>query len=300
MRSEPLISVVIPTYNHARFLESALQSVVDQSYAEWEVIVVNNYSEDNTIDVVNSFNDSRIKLINYKNHGIIAAGRNKGISLSKGEYIAFLDSDDIWYRDKLKECIYLLNKDYDLVCHGEYWVTNSKNRRRIIYGPEKRAAYRSLLFDGNCISTSAAVVRKKALDKVENFNESPDMVTVEDYDLWLRLSKSGAKIGFVERILGEFRIHDMNNSKAVITNMLAEQAVINQHIQLLGELNTIDTLRARRRKALVYYTAGRGFYAKHDYISALSYFQKSWLVYPFISRLYVAVVLSIFKALLKQ
>jgi glycosyltransferase involved in cell wall biosynthesis len=298
MTNRPFISIVIPTYNHAHFLEEALQSVINQTYKEWEAIVVNNYSDDRTVEVVNEFGDPRIKLINFKNHGIIAAGRNKGISISSGEYVAFLDSDDVWYPDKLKECIKLLNQGFDLVCHGEYWVKKD-NKRNIIYGPEKKARYRSLLFNGNCISTSATVVRKSALDKVGRFCESSDMVTAEDYELWLKLSRSGAKIKFIDKILGEYRIHDANNSKAVITNMLAEQTVIDKHISMLGELNTIDTLLARRRKGLVYYGAGRGFHSNQDYMTALSYFLKSWTTYPFISRLYVAVFLSLYRAILK-
>jgi glycosyltransferase involved in cell wall biosynthesis len=295
---KPLITVVIPTYNHAHFLKPALQSVIDQSYEKWEVIIVNNYSEDNTVDVVDGFNDSRIKLINFKNNGIIGAGRNKGISESKGMYVAFLDSDDIWYVDKLKDCVDKLNEGFDLVCHGEYWVKKGCKKRAIIYGPECKARYRSLLFNGNCISTSATVVRKEFLEQVGSFCESPDMVTVEDYDLWLKLSKNGAKIVFIKKILGEFRIHDMNNSKAVITNMKAERFVIDKHISILGKLNPMEKLLAKRRKSLVYYSAGRGFHANQDYVSALLYFFKSWKIYPLIPRLYIAVLLSVYKIIL--
>lgn len=300
MSDKALISVVIPTYNHAHFLQSALQSVVDQSYTAWEAIVVNNYSEDNSVEVVNGFNDSRIKLINYKNNGIIAAGRNKGIFESNGEYVAFLDSDDVWYVDKLKVCIDKLNEGLDMVCHGEYWVKGTNSKRAIIYGPAKRARYRSLLFDGNCISTSATVVRKNVLEKVGSFCESPDIITVEDYDLWLNISKSGAKIGFVNKILGEFRIHDMNNSKEVLTNMSAEKIVIDKHISMLGQLSTMDKILEKRRVSLVYYSAGRGFYANQDYNSALLYFLKSWRTYPLILRLYISVLLSVYKSILNK
>jgi len=290
----PVVSIIIPTYNHAHFLESALQSVINQTYKEWEVIVVNNFSDDNTIDVVNDFDDPRIKLINFQNNGIIASGRNKGISQSRGKYIAFLDSDDIWYPDKLKECLELLNQGFDLVCHGEFWVKTDNSKRHIIYGPEKNACYRSLLFNGNCISTSATVVRKEALDKVGGFCESPDMVTAEDYDLWLKLSKSDIKIGFVKKILGEYRIHDANHSKAVLVNMKAEQAVIEKHISMLRPLNMYEKLLERRRNGLVFYTAGRGFQANREYINALIYFFKASKIFPFIGRLYIAAIMCLF------
>jgi len=96
MNKTPVVSIVIPTYNHEHFLKKCLQSVVDQTFTNWEAIVVNNFSEDNTIAVVNSFHDPRIHLVNFKNNGIIAASRNKGIKLSRADLIAFLDSDDIW------------------------------------------------------------------------------------------------------------------------------------------------------------------------------------------------------------
>ena len=294
MHEKPLISVVIPTYNHAHFLKTALESVVNQTYTEWEAIVVNNYSDDNTIDVVSEFGDPRIKLRNYKNHGVIAAGRNQAISMSKGEYVAFLDSDDIWYPDKLKECLELLNQGFDLVCHGEFWVKTDNSKRHIIYGPEKNACYRSLLFNGNCISTSATVVRKEALDKAGGFCESPDMVTAEDYDLWLKLSKSDIKIGFVKKILGEYRIHNANHSKVVLTHMMAEQAVLEKHISMLRPLNLYDKLLEKRRKSIVFYGAGRGFQSNSEYSVALNYFLKSFKTYPFIGRLYAAVVISLY------
>jgi len=290
----PVVSIVIPTYNHANFLITALQSILKQTYTEWEAIVVNNYSDDNTIEVVNNFNDPRIKLINFQNHGIIAAGRNKGIAISRGEYIAFLDSDDIWYPGKLKESIGLLEKGFDLVCHGEFWVKDENSKRNIIYGPEKRARYRSLLFNGNCISTSATVVRKNSLDKAGNFCESPDLVTAEDYDLWLKLSMNGARIGFIKKILGEYRIHNANHSKAVLTNMKAELAVVEKHISMLRPLSTYEKLLEYRRKSLVFYGAGRGFQSNNEYNTALNYFLKSFKIYPFIGRLYVAVMISIY------
>jgi len=298
MLVKSFVTVVIPTYNQANFLKLALQSVLDQTYKVWEAIIVNNFSDDNTTEIVKNFNDPRIKIIDYKNYGIIAAGRNRGISISKGEYIAFLDSDDIWYPEKLANCIEYIEKGFDLVCHGEYWVGANSNKRKIFYGPEKKASYRSLLFNGNCISTSATVVRKKALTNVGNFSESSDMVTAEDYELWLKLSKSGIKIGFINKILGEYRIHEGNNSKAVVKHMLAESAVVNKHIKIFGKLSIIDNFLVRRRTALVYYGAGRGFHRNQDYISALKYFFKTWVTYPLIPRLYIATILTLFKFLL--
>ena len=98
----PRVSVVIPTYNHAAFLHKALQSVVDQTYKNLEILVVNNFSTDETESIVSSFSDKNISLFNFRNNGIIAAARNHGIQHATGEFIAFLDSDDIWYPTKIE------------------------------------------------------------------------------------------------------------------------------------------------------------------------------------------------------
>ena len=90
----PLVSVVIPTYNHARYLARALQSVLDQTYTNWEAIVIDNHSTDNTDEVMASFADSRITLLKIHNNGVIAASRNIGIRAANSEWITFLDSDD--------------------------------------------------------------------------------------------------------------------------------------------------------------------------------------------------------------
>lgn len=92
-----LVTIVIPTYNHAEKLNVALQSILRQTFTAWKVIVVNNFSTDNTIDIVNSFADPRIHLFNFKNNGVIAASRNYAMKLADTKFIAFLDSDDIWY-----------------------------------------------------------------------------------------------------------------------------------------------------------------------------------------------------------
>ena len=117
MNEKPLVSVVIPTFNHAPLLKRALDSVVAQTYSDWEAIVVNNFSTDETIDVVNSFKDDRIKLVNFKNNGIIAASRNQGIKLAQGKFVAFLDSDDNWYPKKLEKCVDRAMLGATLICH---------------------------------------------------------------------------------------------------------------------------------------------------------------------------------------
>jgi len=170
MSEKPFVSVVIPTFNHAPLLKRALDSVVAQTYSDWEAIVINNFSTDETIDVVNSFKDDRIKLVNFKNNGIIAASRNQGIKLAQGKFVAFLDSDDNWYPKKLERCIDHAMLGATLVCHGEMWINSDLSTRAVMYGPVSRADYQSLLFRGNCISTSTTFIETELLRSVNGFD----------------------------------------------------------------------------------------------------------------------------------
>ena len=212
----PLVSVVIPTYNHAHFLGRALQSVVVQTYTNWEIVVVDNYSQDNTDEVINQFKDPRIKHLKIHNNGVIAASRNRGICEANGEWLAFLDSDDCWYREKLDIMLRVEAADsYDVVCHDELMVNIKTGAKRILrYGPYQRHFYRALLVEGNKLSPSATIVRRDAL--VRNslaFNESRDYITAEDYDFWLNLARMGARFRFIHEVQGEYVLHETNSSE---------------------------------------------------------------------------------------
>lgn len=293
-----LVSVIIPTYNHSEFIGKALQSVIDQTYTNWEAIVIDNHSDDDTDSVINSFVDPRIKLLKIHNNGVIAASRNMGIQHARGVWIAFLDSDDCWYPKKLDRCIQELERGYDLICHGEVWLNirdNVRNARNVFYGPESRAIFQSLLFSGNCISTSAVVVRRHYLETVSGFNESPNMVTAEDYHLWLKLSRAGAHIGFLNEMLGEYVIHDGNSSKAILRNMNALRAVF-ENIYSEIKIKTIKyRILAHRQRAIIAYSGARGFQSIGGYKYAWALLFRAIIKWPIIPKFYAAILLNIIR-----
>ncbi len=289
----PRISIVIPTYNHAHFLRTALDSIRAQTFGDWEAIVVNNYSEDDTIAVVESYDDPRIRLVNFANHGIIAAARNYGLSLTQAPFVAFLDSDDFWYPEKLERCMDKLAQGYDLVCHAEVWLGPDERRRTVHYGPEARATYESLLLDGNCISTSAVVVRRQWLERAGCFSVQPEFVTAEDYELWLKLARYGAKIGFVDEVLGEYLIHEGNQSGAALRNMQAVMAVFEHHREALEGHTSAS--RMGRREAVILYSGARGLQDGGQHRQAWPYFFKAVLRYPWMVRFYAAMLLNVFR-----
>ena len=288
--SNPCLSIVIPTYNHAHFLRTALDSIRAQTFGDWEAIVVNNFSEDDTVAVVESYDDSRIRLVNFANNGIIAAARNHGLSLTNAPLVAFLDSDDWWYPEKLQHCMDKLVSGYDLVCHGEVWVGPGERRRTVHYGPEAQATYESLLLEGNCISTSAVVVRREWLERVGGFSVQPEFVTAEDYELWLKLARNGARIGFVDEVLGEYLIHEGNQSRAALRNMQAVMAVFEHH-RAAFEGRTSNG-RLHRREAVILYSGARGLQDSGQYRQAWPHFFKAVLRYPWVPRFYAAMLLN--------
>jgi glycosyltransferase involved in cell wall biosynthesis len=293
----PLISVIIPTYNHAHFLEKAIQSVVNQTYTNWEIIVIDNHSDDSTDEVVNGFQDQRISLLKVHNNGIIALSRNVGIKVAKGKLIAFLDSDDLWYPSKLEYCIAKINSGYDMVCHSEIWVrveNGVRQERKVLYGPESDATFNKLLFEGNCISTSAFVVQHSDVQKVGGFDESPDMITAEDYHLWLKLARLGVRIGFVDEVLGEYKIHAGNSSKAALRSMNAIRTVFEKVYSEMDVHTLIGQIKSVRRRAIIIYSGARGFQENREFVKAVPLFIEAIFRWPFIPKFYIAMFINLF------
>ena len=286
----PRISIVIPTYNHAHFLSAALDSICAQTFVDWETIVVNNFSEDDTVALVESYDDPRIRVVNFANHGIIAAARNHGLSLTQAPFVAFLDSDDSWYPEKLQRCMNKLAYGYDLVCHAEVWVGPGERRKTVQYGPEARATYESLLLDGNCISTSAVVLRREWLARAGGFSVQPEFVTAEDYELWLKLARDGARIGFLDDVLGEYLVHEGNQSRVALRNMQAVMAVFDHHQSALK--GRVTAGRLRRREAVILYSGARGLQDSGQHWQAWPHFLKAVLLYPWVLRFYAAILLN--------
>ena len=231
--SDPLVSIVIPTYNHAHFLGRALQSLLDQTFTNWEVILVDNHSQDNTDEVVQSFAEQRIAMLKIHNNGVIAASRNKGILAAKGEWIAFLDSDDFWYPEKLEISVNGIQEDasVDVCSTDEMLVDEVSGKRRLLkYGPYCPDFYKELLLEGNCLSPSATLVRRDFLNRHGIlFRENKEFVTAEDYDFWMRLAKAGAKFKFIHSVQGEYRIHAINSSGQIERHSQSVVSVARDH-----------------------------------------------------------------------
>jgi len=182
----PLISVIIPTFNRRDFLVAAVDSVVSQTFGDFELIVVDDGSTDGTGDVMARYAD-RVIYVVQENRGVSAA-RNHGIDLARGEYISFLDSDDLWMPTKLeKQVKFFQGHPSAQVCYtDELWI-----RRGRQVNPRKRHAKHSGWIYAHClplciISPSSVCLRREVLDTVGYFD--PELPVCEDYDLWLRVA----------------------------------------------------------------------------------------------------------------
>ena len=215
MQIKPHFSVILPNYNHGKYLKQAIDSVLNQSYNSWELLIIDNHSSDNSDKIISSYNDPRIKSFKINNDGVIAKSRNYGIKNSKADWIAFLDSDDIWYENKLSTLIEFIDQGFDIICSNEYQnKIYERKKTPNYYNLKTKQFYKELLIYGNKLSTSSTIVSSTFLRKKKLlFNESKDLITVEDYDLWLNIALKNGVFGFCEDFLGEYRIHGSNLSK---------------------------------------------------------------------------------------
>jgi glycosyltransferase involved in cell wall biosynthesis len=183
----PKVSVIIPTYNRLPMLKEAVDSVLAQNFEDFELIVVDDGSTDGTADEIVKYG-GRVKLLQHKENRGVSASRNTGITHAKGKYIAFLDSDDLWVKGKLKIQTTFLdeNPHYPLCYTDEIWIRKGKRVNPML----KHAKYSGWIFE-KClplctISPSSAMMRKTLFSRVGLFDEA--LPVCEDYDLWLRIS----------------------------------------------------------------------------------------------------------------
>lgn len=207
------VSAIIPVYNTECFIQEAIESVLSQTYKDIELIIVDDASNDRTGEIARSFG-SRLTCISHSANMGPSAARNTGIKHALGKYIAFLDADDVWMPDKIKEQMELLenNNDIALVYSNGYTVNSSGSQIGRFFDtirPKGGFIFKELLLD-NFIVTSSVIVRKDILNEIGGFNERFSLS--EDFDLYLRIAEH-YKIDFVDAPLLKHRIHSGSLSK---------------------------------------------------------------------------------------
>lgn len=204
-----LVSVVVLTFNRKNMLKETINSILSQTFKDFELILVDNCSTDGTEDFVLSYSDPRIKYFKNQNNGIIAVNLNFGISKSKGKFIALCDDDDLWLPTKLEKQVNILNKEKNIgmVCsngitfneYGEEGIHITK-KRNSNYISQKETLIK------NIIIQSSAIIRKEILEEFGFFDVSPEYFTAEEFELWLKIMNK-YKVYLIKEPLVKYRTH---------------------------------------------------------------------------------------------
>src|ERR1051325_11676688 len=227
--AQPLVSVIIPAFKVAGFIAETLSSVLAQTFSNYEIIVINDGSPDTEILETNMAEFSQcVNYIKQENRGAGAA-RNAGLHAARGEFVAFLDGDDLWLPEFLQQQLRLIQSDggYDLVYADAINITENGRSRitNMQVNPSDGPVTAQSLIAGRCnIITSSVVARRAVIEAVGFFDEG--FPNSQDYDLWLRLAKHGARMTYQKRVLVERRIYDGSLASDPIKSFTGEIRVL--------------------------------------------------------------------------
>lgn len=232
MKNE-LVSIIMPTYNCAKFIKETIESVINQTYESWELVIVDDCSNDNTEEVVASFNDKRIKYHRLEKNSGAAVARTTAMKMATGNYMAFLDSDDLWKKEKLEKQLEFMKKNnYNFTCTAYEQIDEEGNKLNKIIKTKKKANYNRILLD--CPVGNSTVMYN--VDNLGKF-EVPNIRKRNDDALWLQILKKEKFIYGMPDVLMEYRIR--NNS--ISSNKLS---LIKYHWQLYREIEHLSVIRS--------------------------------------------------------
>lgn len=243
----PKVTVKIPSYNHGKFIGKAIQSILDQTFQDFEILIVDDCSPDNSVEVIKSFNDPRIKLIvNEKNMGA-CYGHNLMIDMANGEYIALLNSDDVWLPNKLEKQVKFLDENlnygaiFGLVKPIDEVGNDLQDKSHLIndvFNKHNRSRH-DWLFQfwsrGNCLCHPSVLIRKDVYKNVGSY--SPLLATLPDFDMWVRVCMK-YEIFVLQEPLIKFRVLNGEanesgiNPRTIISAQFESKLILNHYLKL--------------------------------------------------------------------
>lgn len=240
----PLISVIVPIYNAQMYLEETIDSVLRQTYKNIEIILVNHASDDNSLEIIKNYakNDQRIIIINLDvNMGGPAHPRNEGIKRSSGEYIAFVDSDDVWLDNKLEvQLNTLIKMNVDIVHSGAYIINGQSKIVGLMNNQRIRNVFKlfskdeQIIYISNFININSVLMKK---DKELYFNENKEFIAIEDWAFWMEAFEKRKTFLYIKDPLIKYRVHenalsnrfsDITYRKSIV--LLSEKMLKNKNI----------------------------------------------------------------------
>lgn len=277
-------SIIIPTYNRKLKLLRALESVLNQTFNNFEIIVYDDGSTDGTKEEIQKMTSPQIRYFWKENSGLPAVGRNFGIQEAKGEWLCFLDSDDYWELSKLEKINKAIqnNPQYQIFSHDEFQV-NAKGEilEKLIHTKNTNLSYfKHLLLVENCLSPSAITIKKDLMLQFTGYDINSLFFSVEDFELWLRLTKNH-EVFHVDEALGFYLVDGAGISSSLDRHLDCLKNVYTKHVgDLPLELQSKSWASYHYIKARAYHRNTELSKAIKSYIEVLKlnlFFLKAWI-----------------------
>jgi glycosyltransferase involved in cell wall biosynthesis len=273
-----LVSIIMPAYNASDYIAETILSVKNQTYTHWELIIINDGSTDNTEKKIQPFlkDDIRIKYL-VKNNSGVSHSRNVGMNNAQGEYISFIDADDVWLENNLKEKLIAIKNCDAVYSECELINENSKPINKKLTGANLPLLEDILLLKGNYITApSGVLIKKSTLDKIGNFDIN--LSNNADQDLWIRILLNDFKIKLIPKVLWYYRMHSNNMSGNIA---LLESDSIYMFDKTYRNNSRFSNIFKRKSYSKLYIMlAGSWWKNGNNKIRSVYFIFKSFLNYP--------------------
>lgn len=243
----PKVSIIFSSYNHAKFISKAIDSILAQSFQDFEVIIFDDCSTDNSFEIAEKYKGAKIKLYKAPYNRGMAINVNEAISLAGGEYIANMNSDDYWHPDKLLKQVEFLDNnpkyaavftDVNLVNERDKIIKTSNFKYfENVANRTRQEWLQHWFYHGNCICYPSAMIRRSCYDKVGLYN--PAFVVLLDFDMWIRICLAGYEIFIIKEPLTYFRLlnnfRNLGRQKNISLSMLEHDYVIRNYLNIASK-----------------------------------------------------------------
>lgn len=228
----PKVTVLIPVYNGEKYLHEALDSILNQSFKDFELLIIDDASADTSAAIIQSYSDPRIRLFKNEQNLGIAATLNQGMHLSRGKYIARMDCDDISHPSRLKKQVAFLDRNPDVAACGTFIKTLGEVKSRTLIYPKYSEEIQCTLLFGSALAHPSVMFRKTSLE-AQCLLYDENQKYVEDYELWVRLLEHGLKLTNLGEVLLTYRFHpnphqaeQINNANSIRRCLLEELGLV--------------------------------------------------------------------------
>lgn len=229
--THPLVTVILPVYNAEAYLAEAIGSILNQTFSDLELLIINDGSTDGSVDVINSFKDERIRLVHNDANLKLIATLNKGIELARGKYMARMDADDVSLSARVQKQVAVMEAHAEIGVCSCWFESFGAGANQVVKYPESHDAIRLMLLYQTALCHAAAMFRMEFLKRI-NFRYSPQFVHAEDLEIWVRLAPQ-TKFANVQEVLYKVRMHP------------ASVSAVNEQIQ---KKHTIEILKMQLEK----------------------------------------------------